>query len=95
MRRGSVALPRYTLGEDTSLRTTIDDYVSSQAILQQVPNPSGNVSTGGLGEAKFHINLTAFTGPWGRPQRGKEVLPPINSLLTFYSQMALLCAPQH
>ena len=57
---------RYTRGEDTSLRATIDNYVSSQAIQQQVSNPSGSVSSGGLGEPKFNIDLSAFTGGWGR-----------------------------
>lgn len=86
MRRESIVLSRYTLGEDTSLRTTIDHYVSSQSILQQVSNPSGTVSTGGLGEAKYHIDLTAFTGGWGRPQRGRNARPlPIDSILRFPS----------
>ena len=57
---------RYTTGEDTSLRTLIDDFLDAEAKLQQVANPSGNVSTGGLGEPKFNIDLSAFTGPWGR-----------------------------
>ena len=29
------------------------------------------MSSGGLGEPKFNIDETAFTGSWGRPQRGK------------------------
>lgn len=34
------------------------------------PTPSGPLSDGsGLGEPKFNINLTAYTGSWGRPQR--------------------------
>ena len=49
-------------------------FVQAEAIIQQVPNPSGNVSTGGLGEPKFYINETAFTGPWGRPQRDGPAL---------------------
>ncbi|KAF2743043.1 carbohydrate-binding module family 20 protein [Sporormia fimetaria CBS 119925] len=54
---------------DSSLRTKIDQYVSAQAILQGVSNPSGGPTTGGLGEPKFNADLTAFTGSWGRPQR--------------------------
>ncbi|KAG5638680.1 hypothetical protein H0H81_011060 [Sphagnurus paluster] len=65
---------QYIRGEGDSLRTTIDDYVEAQTILQQVPNPSGNVSTGGLGEPKFMITLDAFTGSWGRPQRDGPAL---------------------
>jgi glucoamylase len=32
------------------------------------------VSTGGLGEPKFNIDESAFTGPWGRPQRDGPAL---------------------
>ncbi|TFK45167.1 glucoamylase [Crucibulum laeve] len=60
---------QYTLGLDNSLRSQIDNYVGAQKIQQQVSNPSGSVSSGGLGEPKFHIDLSAFTGGWGRPQR--------------------------
>lgn len=52
-----------------SLETLIQQYVTSQAKLQTMPNPSGNLSDGAnLGEPKFNINLTAFNQPWGRPQ---------------------------
>jgi glucoamylase len=57
---------RYTRGEDASLRTIIDQYLAAQIIQQQVSNPSGTVSSGGLGEPKFNIDLSAFTGAWGR-----------------------------
>ncbi|KAF8641347.1 hypothetical protein AX16_010045 [Volvariella volvacea WC 439] len=64
-------IDQYTLGEDqsASLRNLIDLFVASQKRIQQVSNPSGTVSTGGLGEPKFNIDETAFTGAWGRPQR--------------------------
>ncbi|KDR82587.1 hypothetical protein GALMADRAFT_275746 [Galerina marginata CBS 339.88] len=69
-------IDQYTRGEDTSasLRTTIDQFVSSQAALQQVSNPSGTVSSGGLGEPKFNVDMSAFTGAWGRPQRDGPAL---------------------
>lgn len=57
---------RYTTGEDKSLRSLIDEFLDAESKLQQVPNPSGNVATGGLGEPKFNIDLSAFNGPWGR-----------------------------
>lgn len=47
---------------DTSLQTVIEEYISSQAYLQTVSNPSGTLSTGGLGEPKFNVDMTAFTG---------------------------------
>ncbi|KAI0357455.1 glucoamylase [Trametes cingulata] len=67
-------IDQFTTGEDTSLRTLIDEFTSAEAILQQVPNPSGTVSTGGLGEPKFNIDETAFTDAWGRPQRDGPAL---------------------
>ena len=57
---------RYTTGEDNSTRALIDEFLEAQSKLQQVTNPSGNILTGGLGEPKFNIDLSAYTGPWGR-----------------------------
>lgn len=59
---------------DTSLQGIIEDYISAQAYLQTVSNPSGGLSTGGLGEPKFNVDMTAFTGAWGRPQRDGPAL---------------------
>ncbi|KAL8683673.1 MAG: hypothetical protein Q9186_000446 [Xanthomendoza sp. 1 TL-2023] len=60
---------------DASLRPQIEQYVAAQAILQTVANPSGDLTDGsGLGEPKFEVNSTAFTGPWGRPQRDGPAL---------------------
>ncbi|KAL0960774.1 hypothetical protein HGRIS_005795 [Hohenbuehelia grisea] len=67
-------LDHYTAGEDDSLRGHIDAFVASQKRIQQVENPSGTVETGGLGEPKFHIDETAFTENWGRPQRDGPAL---------------------
>lgn len=52
----------YVSGRDSSLLQGIFDWISSQTKLQQVPNPSGTVDAGGLGEPKFNINETEFTG---------------------------------
>ncbi|KAK3680732.1 glycoside hydrolase family 15 protein, partial [Podospora appendiculata] len=50
----------------------------SQAKLQGVSNPSGSFSNGaGLGEPKFNVDLTQFTGAWGRPQRDG---PPLRAI---------------
>ncbi|KZT09226.1 carbohydrate-binding module family 20 protein [Laetiporus sulphureus 93-53] len=71
-----VLIDQYTSGENSSdsLRTLIDEFVTAESILQQTSNPSGTVSTGGLGEPKFNIDETAFTGAWGRPQRDGPAL---------------------
>ncbi|WEW60766.1 glycoside hydrolase 15 protein [Emydomyces testavorans] len=50
------------------LQDRIHEYITAQAYLQTVSNPSGTLSTGGLAEPKFYVNQTAFTGEWGRPQ---------------------------
>ncbi|EGN98505.1 glycoside hydrolase family 15 protein [Serpula lacrymans var. lacrymans S7.3] len=67
-------IDQFTAGNDASLRTLIDDFTTAEAAIQQITNPSGSVSTGGLGEPKFNINETAFTGAWGRPQRDGPAL---------------------
>ena len=59
---------------NSSLQSTIEYYIVAQAKLQTVSNPSGSLSSGGLGEPKFNIDLTAFTGAWGRPQRDGPAL---------------------
>jgi glucoamylase len=63
------ALVERFIAGDSSLQGKLDDYVSAQAKLQTVSNPSGSPDAGGLGEPKFNVDMTAFTGPWGRPQR--------------------------
>ncbi|KAG9000988.1 hypothetical protein FRB90_011698, partial [Tulasnella sp. 427] len=70
-------IDQFTAGLDSTLRTGIQNWVASEGRLQQVSNPSGTVSTGGLGEPKFNIDETAFTGAWGRPQRDGPALRAI------------------
>lgn len=58
------------LAGDAALETQIRDYIGAQAVIQGINNPSGGLSNGqGLGEPKFNVDETAFTGNWGRPQR--------------------------
>lgn len=53
----------------------IEVYIVGQAKLQTVSNPSGSLSDGsGLGEPKFNVDGSAFTGAWGRPQRDGPAL---------------------
>ena len=52
---------------DANLQSEIENYIAAQAKLQGVSNPSGSLSDGsGLGEPKFNVDLTAFTGAWGK-----------------------------
>jgi glucoamylase len=64
---------------NTSLQMYIEDYITAQAKLQTVTNPSGSLQPdlAGLGEPKFEANGTAFTGSWGRPQRDGPALRAI------------------
>ena len=55
----------YTSGGDSSLNTLSKEWIESQGRIQQIPNPSGTITSGGLGEPKFQLNETAFTGAWG------------------------------
>lgn len=69
-----MAVDRFIAG-DSSVETVIQQYITAQAKLQAVSNPSGDLSDGsGLGEPKFNVNDTAFTGAWGRPQRDGPAL---------------------
>ncbi|EAW09113.1 putative glucan 1,4-alpha-glucosidase [Aspergillus clavatus NRRL 1] len=69
------------------LKGHIQDYISSQAILQNVTNPSGGLSDGaGLGEPKFEVNLNPYTGAWGRPQRDGPALRAI-AMLTYMQHL--------
>lgn len=77
-----VIVERFIHG-DKSLQRKIDEYVAESAHLQGVSNPSGGPDSGGLGEPKFNVNLTAFTGSWGRPQRDGPALRA--TALTIYA----------
>ncbi|KAJ5679064.1 glycosyl hydrolase family 15 [Penicillium macrosclerotiorum] len=60
---------------DSSLESSIQEYITAQAKLQAVSNPSGDLSDGsGLGEPKFNVDMTEFTDAWGRPQRDGPAL---------------------
>jgi glucoamylase len=59
-------IDQYVSGQDTTLLNMIDTFITAEGKLQQVSNPSGTISSGGLGEPKFNIDGSAFTGPWGR-----------------------------
>ncbi|KAM0314403.1 hypothetical protein ACHAO8_004771 [Botrytis cinerea] len=68
---------------NSSLQSLIEDYVTAQAKLQTVDNPSGDLATGaGLAEPKYYTNETAFLGEWGRPQRDGPALRAI-ALISF------------
>jgi glucoamylase len=57
------------LAEDysPSLQHLIEYYITTQARLQGVDNPSGALNGGaGLGEPKFNVNLKPYKGSWGR-----------------------------
>ncbi|CAK4030843.1 extracellular glucoamylase [Lecanosticta acicola] len=68
------ALVDQFLAGTTGLEGTIQDYINSQTVVQTIQNPSGGLCSGGLGEPKFNVDETSFTGAWGRPQRDGPAL---------------------
>src|SRR6478735_9884871 len=61
--------------QSSSLETILTAYAHLQANLQRTSNPSGTLDDlQGLGEPKFHVNGSAFTDSWGRPQRDGPAL---------------------
>jgi glucoamylase len=64
---------------NTAVQAIIDNYVTAQAVLQTVSNPSGTLLPYGLGlgEPKFNVDGTRFNGAWGRPQRDGPALRAI------------------
>jgi glucoamylase len=69
---------RFAHSYDASLQTEIVNFIVAQAKLQTVSNPSGSLSNGaGLGEPKFNVDASQFTGAWGRPQRDGPALRAI------------------
>lgn len=65
----------FTNGYDANLQSQIQNYIIAQAKLQGVSNPSGSLSDGtGLGEAKYYVDMSPYTGGWGRPQRDGPAL---------------------
>lgn len=88
-------IDQLTSGDDPSLRPLVDQFVALESKIQQTPNPSGDVNSGGLGEPKFNIDGTAFTKPWGRPQRGKRFrLHPSLFRLIDWTELRWSCSPR-
>ncbi|KAI5286539.1 hypothetical protein KEM54_006695 [Ascosphaera aggregata] len=71
-----VIVDEFIAGND-DLQPTIHEYISAQAKVQVITNPSGDLQSGGLGEAKFNVNETAYEEFWGRPQRDGPALRAI------------------
>lgn len=68
----------------TDLKPWIEDYITAQAALQTVKNPSGSLlpSGLGLGEPKYMVDGSKFNGNWGRPQRDGPALRSI-AIITY------------
>ncbi|KAF7298019.1 Glucoamylase [Mycena chlorophos] len=70
-------IDQYRSGDNLELKPLIEQFIQAETKLQSVANPSGNISSGGLGEPKFNADMSAFTGAWGRPQRDGPALRAI------------------
>lgn len=68
-----------TLNHSASIVRILEDYASFSYQIQRTSNPSGSFqdNLSGLGEPKFHIDGSPFTGNWGRPQRDGPALRAI------------------
>lgn len=60
----------------------LKDYVQFSRRNQLTPNLSGAADGNGLGEPKFNVDGSAFTGDWGRPQNDGPALRAI-TLIAF------------
>ncbi|KAI8942689.1 hypothetical protein NX059_000738 [Plenodomus lindquistii] len=64
-----------TSSHASDISTILDAYTSLQGDIQHSSNPSGTFDDlSSLGEPKFHVDGTPFTGSWGRPQRDGPAL---------------------
>ena len=60
----------YQLSNDQKIRNMIFTWIDAEAYRQNLPTYSG------LGEPKYNIDGSGFTGPWGRPQNdGHDEMP--------------------
>ncbi|KAG8971723.1 Glucoamylase, intracellular sporulation-specific, partial [Tulasnella sp. 427] len=91
----SAVLEKLLRTGDTALEASLRLYAYSQKSLQRVCNPSGCFEDGmhGLGEPKYNVDGTAFTGPWGRPQRDGPALRAI-TLIGFADYLLQRGTPQ-
>lgn len=58
----------YNASTDNSLTSTYEELMFEYAEGRAVEQNDPSLTFAGLGEPKFYLNNTAFTGPWGRPQ---------------------------
>ncbi|OBT88251.1 hypothetical protein VE02_02771 [Pseudogymnoascus sp. 03VT05] len=74
----------FTFGGNKKLQAKIEEYITSQAVLQTVSNPSGTFLPQGLGlgEPKYMVDGKRFNGAWGRPQRDGPAVRAI-TLMTY------------
>ncbi|KAK4047879.1 hypothetical protein OIO90_006040 [Microbotryomycetes sp. JL221] len=67
-------------------RREIDEYIQETQKLQRVETTIGGFRTGGLGDVKYNVDGTAFTGEWGRPQDDGPALRVL-TLTTFAREL--------
>lgn len=62
----TAVIDQFSNGYNSTLQAEIESYIAAEAQLQGTSNPSGSLPDGsGLGEPKFNVDLSAFTGSWG------------------------------
>jgi len=63
--RFSDAIDQYVSGQDTSLLSHIENFVRREEKLQHTSISVGTVSSGGLGDPKFNIDIKQLYWPMG------------------------------
>ena len=62
------------VGSKQQLDKFFDDYAAFTYSNQRTQTPSAQYDDSNLGEPKFNVDGSAFTGPWGRPQNDGPAL---------------------
>ena len=65
-------IDQFTTGADTSLRSLIDLFVTAESNLQSVSNPSGSITTGGLGPTEDDLTKEMVGEFFGLPMELDE-----------------------
>lgn len=77
----------YAAATEADAKQAYEDQLFAYAMARAVEQNDPNLQTG-LGEPKFYLNNTVFTGPWGRPQNDGPATAAITLMEFAESYMA-------
>lgn len=64
----------YEISNDQKIKQLIFDWIEAETYRQNMPTLSG------LGEPKFNVDGSGFSGPWGRPQNDGPALRALSMI---------------